>query len=304
MNLRIAVILILLISFKTTSLLGSLELYSSQASISHTEGKGIGYTRGFTTFEFLLMGALQNCPPLFPFIDIRGHGFDDLKLAANVGIGLRYLLPSMWILGGNLYYDNRQGSHRFFDQAGDSYQQIGVGVEALSPRLDLRFNYYQPFGDKVKRFTQVSFKDHLGITPIITRKRQSMMKGADAEIGTCVGRWKIFCDYDWNLYASAGAYFLDPHQGRKRFGGKALLSATIARYFYLEARGYYDRVDRGIVQGRIGINFPLFPHASEKSKSCHHRWEASDRWLTLGEMVSQPPVRAEIIPLSSHTFKR
>lgn len=60
----------------------------------------------------------------------------------NIGFGFRRMSDcGHFILGGNLYYDTMRS------ERGNRYRQWGAGAEVLSQWLDLRANYYDPFGD-------------------------------------------------------------------------------------------------------------------------------------------------------------
>src|SRR5690348_10439786 len=71
-------------------------LYTRPAllGLRHIENKGIGYKTGYTTLEGFLA---KDWDRFVPFIDARGHIFNDGKWAANAGIGFRSL--TNW-LGG------------------------------------------------------------------------------------------------------------------------------------------------------------------------------------------------------------
>ena len=88
----------------------------------HIESKGVGYNQGYTTLEgfFSLPSMVDNV--WFPFLDLRGHVFNNGKFAANAGLGLRYLSESR-VWGVNSYYDYRQASHR-------NFSQYGLGLES------------------------------------------------------------------------------------------------------------------------------------------------------------------------------
>lgn len=53
-----------------------------QISARHVQGAGVGYSRGYTTLEGFL--SPSRCYEQWtPFIDLRGHVFNNAKLAAN-----------------------------------------------------------------------------------------------------------------------------------------------------------------------------------------------------------------------------
>lgn len=76
-----------------------------RASLRHIESGGIGYKDGYTTLEAFFASDPSQWP-VTPFLDARGHIFDDGKWAANVGAGLRKLWRNR-AYGINAYYDYR-----------------------------------------------------------------------------------------------------------------------------------------------------------------------------------------------------
>ena len=54
----------------------------SRISARHIENKGIGYNTGYTTLEAFL-AAPTDLWPVMPFVDLRGHIFNDGHWAAN-----------------------------------------------------------------------------------------------------------------------------------------------------------------------------------------------------------------------------
>lgn len=280
--------------------LSAARIYTSRADLSTTQGPGIGYQKGYSTVSMFLMPSKWECDSFFPFLDLRLHGFNDLKLAMNAGVGARYLTSSSRILGINAYYDNRQGKHRGLNKVGNCFNQVGIGIESLGPTFDFRANYYQPVGKKLWKFQQITFNDQAGLIPIIHRREQYTMTGFNAEIGGTIGRWNICDCFDWSSYLAAGPYYLEQEVGTGRWGGQARLTSIFARYYLLEFRGSYDHVTKGTFQVKVGVTIPLCPQSSVKGKSsCPEECFTSSIWASLREMISQPVVRAEIMPLES-----
>ncbi len=283
-----------------SAVLSAHDLYDFHVDLSTTQGNGIGYRKGYSTLAAFAMASTYECRGLFPFLDVRMQGMDDLKLGVNAGLGVRYLTPSNWIVGANAYYDNRQGKHRGFSQVGNPFQQVGVGFEALSSFLDLRFNIYLPVGKKVWKFRQVTFNDGQGLIPIYHKRKQSTMKGVDLEVGGTIGRWNICECLDWSTYLAGGPYFLDQEKGSGRWGGQARLMSIFARYYLLEFKGSYDHVTKGTFQVKVGVEFPLFPRTSIKGKrDCVEPCYENSIWSSLRKMLTQPVIRTEIMPLKT-----
>lgn len=273
------------------------DIYSMQANISHTEGRGIGYWRGYTSLAIFLMPSTFKCRSIYPLLDLRGHGFNDGKIAANGGLGVRILTSNCSAIGANVYFDVRQSHHRGFNQRGHVFNQLGAGLEYLSTSWDVRLNYYQPLGKKVIHFRQTIFKDNLGITPIFLRKHQYTIRMANAELGTCTGSGSFcFCCLDWSSYFAFGPYYLEEKHHSSRWGGQARLSAVLGDYYEFEIRTSYDRVTHGTLQFRIGVNFPFYPQSRINPDFNYNR--PTQQEIIRRQILTQRVRRAEIIPLS------
>ena len=97
-----------------------------RTTIRHIESGGIGYEDGYTTFEAFLASDPSQWK-VTPFLDARGHVFNNGKWAANAGVGLRALWRNR-AYGINTYYDYRN-TGRFHSN------QIGVGLETLGEAI-------------------------------------------------------------------------------------------------------------------------------------------------------------------------
>jgi len=80
------------------------------------------------------------------FFSPRVSASDNQQEEVNIGIGVRHLIDARcpFILGANLYYDGRWSRYN------NRFDQLGVGLELLSSRIDLRANYYLPEQDKYR----------------------------------------------------------------------------------------------------------------------------------------------------------
>src|SRR3569832_2212519 len=108
----------------------------SRISARYTSPKGVGYNEGYTTLEGFFAPATIVGDKWLPFVDIRGHLFDNGKWASNSGLGVRHMGSSR-IWGVNAYYDYRN-THRH------RYSQVAVGLESLGIVWDFRLNGYIP----------------------------------------------------------------------------------------------------------------------------------------------------------------
>ena len=137
-----------------------------RATIRHIESGGIGYDDGYTTLEAFLASDPSQWR-VTPFLDARGHVFNNGKWAANAGIGVR----SLWgnrAYGINAYYDYRS-TGRFHSN------QTGIGLETLGELFDFRLNGYLPVGAKTSDPYDSTFGDFSGNYMLVSQKYQSAM---------------------------------------------------------------------------------------------------------------------------------
>lgn len=116
--------------------------------IRHIEGGGIGYNKGYTTFEGFIAPDPESWKAM-PFLDLRGHVFDNGKIAVNAGGGVRAIARDR-AYGLNVFYDFRNTDRIH-------YNQMGVGMEILGKRFDFRTNGYLPFKKTVSYPFNVEF---------------------------------------------------------------------------------------------------------------------------------------------------
>lgn len=228
-------------------------LYPNYFYLGHTEGRGLGYRKGYSTLGVFLMPSYLATDCLYPFIDAKGYCFNDGRWASSVGFGTRYLLPSRYmVVGANIYYDNRR-IHQH------NLNQIGVGFELLGPCWDFRLNGYIPAGRSF--FHKDDFFD-LGDGFFATRQRRvSSWSGVDAEIGTWIKR-KYPCDF-YGLYFAVGPYYyLSEHRRHHSHhhntaGGRARLLARICDFIDFSLSATYDRIWHTGIQGQLTISIPF-----------------------------------------------
>lgn len=208
----------------------------------YTTPKGVGYHKSYTTLEGFFAPPNFLCGTWLPFLDVRGHVFNNGKWAANAGLGLRWLAQSrFW--GVNAYYDYRNSSHAH-------YNQVAAGFETLGTIWDFRINGYLPVGEKQShRFHRSAvFQDNF---LLIRYSRFFAMKGANAEIGAHINCNKA------PLYFAGGPYYLTA--GKKRaWGGEIRARIDLfCRYLRIEGNTSYDHLFKWIGQAQISVNIPL-----------------------------------------------
>lgn len=245
-------------------------------TLRHIESGGIGYEDGYTTLEAFLASDPSQWK-LTPFLDLRGHVFNNEKWAANVGIGLRALWGNR-AYGINTYYDYRNPGHL-------NANQIGLGLETLGPLLDFRINGYLPLGTKVSAPYDTTFGTFSGNYMLVSGKYQTAMRGANGEFGFHFGKSELF-----DFYAAAGPYYFIGEKAPATWGGKGRISGTFKDILTLEISDSYDRTFHNRFQGEISLNFFFGPKSKvkEQGRSCKLA-------NTLNSRMLQPVNRQEII---------
>lgn len=255
---------------------------SNRVGVRHIEANGIGYDDGYTSLDVFLS---PNKDVNVPFLDLRGHIFNNGKWAANGGLGYRRL-EGRRIYGINAYYDYRQTSRTH-------YNQVGLGLESLGRRWDFHLNGYLPVGSKQTHWFGEEFKEFDCHKVIVERKQKFAMAGADAEVGAHLGKLiKVRILENFDMYAGIGPYY---YHGKNKnvYGGKFRLLRRWEQYGFLEFTFSYDNVFKDIYQGEIGLSFPFGP--KEHVKSGTAGIDRCTDLLILKERMIQPVIRNEII---------
>lgn len=247
------------------------------ASFRHIEAGGIGYNQGYSSFEGFFVPNQDQF--LMPFLDVRAHIFNDGKIAANVGLGLRTTTQRR-VYGINTYYDYRKTQKIH-------YNQMGFGLEALGNRWDFRLNGYLPMGKKITSPYQKKFVGFSGNQMIISQKYQFAMKGAQAELGIHFGESQ-FGDF----YAAAGSYYFVGKVGPHIWGGKGRLGIRFKEYFTFELSDSYDKMFHNRFQCQLTFTVPFGKGSCTKQTDAYHSCKISD---VLYSRLIQPVERQEII---------
>ncbi len=252
----------------------------NRVSARYTTPQGIGYNHGYTTLEGFFSPINLCRDAWLPFLDLRGHVFDNGKMAANAGLGVRYLANSR-VWGVNSYYDYRN-THR------QHYNQVAAGLETLGKIWDFRINGYLPVGWKQSRLYHTKFDLFEGHYMILRSSRNFAMKGANAEAG-----FHLDCFRQAPLYFAGGPYYLTG-KGASTWGGELRASVDLFnRYVRLEGRTAYDHFFKWTGQGIVSVNVPFGARAKVKQDPCTSRCDA----VSLAARMVQPVDRMEIIPV-------
>lgn len=259
---------------------------ASHVDVRHLEYQGIGFNEGYTSLDLFLSNAdPYNFNHLF-FFDLRGHVFNSGRPAANIGAGWRYLFDAnCHALGVNTYYDYRKTKRK-------SFNQMGVGVEYLTPEWEFRANGYIPFGSKVSNHYDLNFAGFTGNQFLVSRKYEYAMSGADAEIG-----WHFTHFKNIDLSASVGPYYFKGHFEKAAIGAKARIVARLTPYVTVEVGDSYDSVFHNRFHSEVTLSLPFGPRPKPCRPCCCERESMIVQW------VHDAPRRGEIVVVDSKKKK-
>ena len=281
------------------------DVHSDMIYFKHIEGKGYGYKEGYSTVGAFIT-PYSAFTTLLPFLDLRGHSFNNKwKFAANAGVGFKWLTDSPLVFGAAAYYDYRQ-THK------NHYNQVGLSLEFLCNRWEMRANGYLPVGEKthsrtISETTSYAFEKFAGhslfytTTYDIHRKVEFSMKGIDGEVGFHLMKPQEF----YTVYLGAGPYYFHSPHGLKKhaFGGQARVQARITPYLTLQISDSWDNLFHNNFQGEISVNIPFGGKILKKNSN----FDASCRdILSMEARMVQPMHRNEIIvadKLKRHEYK-
>ena len=259
----------------------------SHASMRYRAPEGVGYRQGYGTVSGFLTPNWQR--NFQPFLDMRGHMFNDGRTASNVGIGSRFA-TGQWAFGANCYYD-------FRDARNLRAHQIGPGLEVLNPYVDFRLNGYIPIsndtGKTPRRFAYAS-----GNTLYIKQKATTALPNIGAEFGIPIPGLVV------DPYLSIGPYYLfEKHLLGKRcgasWGGMARLGVLIFDGISIGGEISYDREYKTRANGYASLSFPLGPNTIRTRGKRWRNWYLQECIASakMQRRMTQGVIRQEIIPV-------
>lgn len=276
----------------STEMIGYMDensILEQRISLRHTEGSGLGYAIGYTSLDLFLSQSFDN-QSLLPFLDLRGHVFNNGKFAGNAGLGFRYFSPCFeQIWGVNVTYDYLQHLQHYPRQ---SYHQVGGGLEIIGERWDFHLNAYVPVGDKktnIYRFNYGLFEDlrREDLSPFnlgLKAREQLALNGIDTLFGY---RFVGVCNTD--LHISAGPYYYWGHtekttnaftrKNESSWGGRLMLDILFKKYISVAGVVTYDSIFKWRSQGMISLNIPfdIFQNCCSEYASCTVKDRLYDR---------------------------
>jgi len=207
---------------------------TSYSFLKHREHQGVGYETGYTSVD--VMANPIDFSHFYPFLNVRGHVFNDSRFASNLGLIGRYLSNHKnWVFGVNIFYDYR--SAKIF-----SGQQLGGGAELFFSDLAFRFNGYLPVGvvkKKDETHLQVALANLKGeVEKTLIELKPFILKGA-------VG-----------VYYLTGRSFNNKTFG-KAWGSQLRLTALIYEWIEAGIETTYDHIFNFTFQGYLALKIPI-----------------------------------------------
>lgn len=131
------------------------------------------------------------------FANLRLRMDDNDSNEGNYGLGIRHMLESGWNLGAYAYFDRRRTEYD------NHFNQVTLGVEALSQDWDLRANYYAPVGRRSHNVDSLNTAEVSGTTVLFRGGEERSMAGFDAEIGWRVPLFDASADRQFRIFGGA-----------------------------------------------------------------------------------------------------
>ncbi|MBX7066510.1 MAG: right-handed parallel beta-helix repeat-containing protein [Parachlamydiales bacterium] len=249
-------------------------------------GRGVGFNEGYSTLGFFMTPAFKG--DWLPFLDIRGHLFNDGKWAANGGAGVRYFIEPLQIFFGmNGFYDYRRYQKTNFNQA-------GFGIEFLGNRFAFRSNGYMTFG-RDEKIIGYSFNKFEGNNAFYYQNAYLSMWGVDAELEA-----RLYSYKEAELELAAGPYYYKTNStfDKDTVGGRIRATLQYRNMLYATGTTTFDHIFDWRWQGEVGINLPFGPKLKKKNSSEKTYCSICSNDAALLRRASAPVQRQEILVIS------
>lgn len=201
------------------------------------------------------------------FLNLRGTFADNDQDLFSVGLGIRHLLEQQGVvIGANVFYD------RIDSASGNTFDQLGLGVEVLSKWVDARINYYIPEGGDKKtgsfsrsgtnrkisqQFTNGNLFQRTVTDRTVTNRFNTMeqaLEGWNAEVGVLVP----WVEEYFELRIFAGGYSYDNPLGGETAGFKARAEARVTEGITLDVEYWEDeQLVGGNWVGGVRVSVPF-----------------------------------------------
>lgn len=150
----------------------------------------------------LFVPLLQNDRTML-FGNIKARMDDDASSEGNFGVGVRHMLDAGINLGAYGFFDRRRTEHANY------FNQVTLGLEALSTDWDLRGNVYLPEGRRSHNVDSLNTATLEGTTVVFRGGEERSLTGFDGEIGYRVPVFKADDDKQWRVFAGAYRFYGD-----------------------------------------------------------------------------------------------
>lgn len=253
----------------------------SYLSASFRGGRGIGYKQNYSSLDLFLTPSWDR--QFQPFLDFRGHVFNDGRMASNLGAGMRFITEDdEFALGVNVYHDFR-ATHDL------KAHQLGFGLEGLFHYLDVRINGYFPIANDVK-IHPIRFHRFTGNFIEFKRRAQIAYSSANAEIGIPIP----MCGKA-EFYLATGPYYLwgrnvNQLKFRESHGWQGRVTAKFFEYFEIELAASHDNIFHRRAQVQASLSIPL----GKRPPKVHYSSCAKENFIA---RTKAPAMRHEIIPM-------
>ena len=191
----------------------------------------------------------------------------DSSIGSSTRLGYRWLTENKsWIYGVNAGIDNRPFQAQNFLQA-------GLGIEALSPKLEFRVNGYIPFS-KTSNLYATGYNGAYGLANDQLQLNRSRwfgtaLGGMDVEVGTPVAQWQ-----GGDLRVYGGYYYLDGDYVSGSSGVRARAELRLGSNISLGGTVSYDDIFQTQATGYVRLGFS--PQQKPIANSIN---EAEERFL-------------------------
>ena len=198
--------------------------------------------------------------------NIASDGIDS-SIGSSTRLGYRWLTDNKtWIYGVNAGIDNRPFQAQNFLQA-------GLGIEALSPKLEFRVNGYIPFSQTSNLYA-TGYNGAYGLANDQLQLNRSRwfgtaLGGIDVEVGTPVAHWQ-----GGDLRVYGGYYYLDGDYVNGSSGVRARAELRLSSNISLGGTVSYDDIFQTQATGYVRLGFS--PQQKPIANSIN---EAEERFL-------------------------
>ncbi len=168
----------------------------------------------------------------------------DTQIANSIGLGIRLADWKKNVCGLNAFYDYFKGYY-------GSMQQLGAGLEVITPTAAFHFNGYLPFHVTGKKGKTKKFDNFVGtyfefVTPV-----QFLYQGFEFNFDK---GWDLFDAY---FQIGGGVYYIDDFFDSNSFGVEAKAEVWWHSFLFMGVLFTRDDIFNGCVQGYFGVSLPF-----------------------------------------------